>query len=80
MTMRPDDTGSEPASIAQRCRLAASGRTDQDEELARTDVQVEVADRGNLGPGVHERDIVEENIAHHGGSFRRTNTLDEPTL
>ena len=58
----------EPGDHAQRRRLAAAGRADEDHELAILDLDVEVVD-GERPVGVALADVIEDDVGHQAASL-----------
>ncbi len=51
--------------------LTATGRSDEDEELAVGDLQVQVLDRGGVRARVPDIHVIEDDVSHGDGSYRR---------
>ena len=77
---RPAADRLEPGEHAKAGGLTAPRRTDEDEEFALGDREVEVADGGGRAPGVDERDVVVVNPLGHGEAdpFTGRNVPDDP--
>ena len=69
----------EAGQHAEGGRLAAAGRTDEDEELAVGDLEVEGIDGGDGGPGVDPGRLVERDRGHGSSQpFTGRNVPDDP--
>ena len=51
--------------------FTATGRSDENEELAVDDLQVQVLDRGGVGARVPDIHVIEDDVSHGDGSYRR---------
>ena len=69
---RPGAGGLQSCQGAQDGGLTAARRTDQHEELAVTDGEVEVWDGGGGGTRVADVHVLEDDVSHGGESYRRT--------
>lgn len=68
----------EPREHAERGGLAAAGGTDEDEELAVLDVDLQSIDGGLLGTRVDPGCLVERDSGHGEGPFTGRNVPDDP--